>query len=224
MSRAPSASDRAYQQLIRCEFPPGAELREADVAEQLGLGRTPVREALGRLVHDGLVQVRPRQGYLVTPITLADVRAVFELRMILEPAAVELAVRRGAIGDLADLHDLAHVAEGSEAKEGPDAYLSAHLAFHVALARRSGNPRLADAIEQLLTAMERMLCLSVTHHETSGLNEHHRLYDALAAGDAARARRAMEEQIHRSREGVIQALVERLAGDEPLQTGALQLS
>ena len=100
------------------------------------------------------MHVRARQGYRVTPISLADVRHVFELRLVLEPAAVEMAVRNSLPDDLAQLHDLAHATHPRGAQA--DEYLSNHLAFHVALAERSGNPRIAEAVRDLLTEMERL--------------------------------------------------------------------
>lgn len=208
-----NASERAYRELkqmiVRCDLEPGSELREATVSQLLDIGRTPVREALGRLVHDGLVQVRSRQGYRVTPTSLADVREVFELRLILEPAAVEMAIRNSSPDDLAQLHGLAHATHGRAAQA--DEYLSDHLAFHVALAERSGNPRIAKAVRDLLIEMERLLRLSLSVRADEPIvDEHHALYDALASGDAEGAQVAMVAQIERSRERVIRALVERV--------------
>ena len=82
-----SGTDEAYDHLKRrillCDLVPGEELREASLAESTGFGRTPIREALRRLVQERFVEVRPRQGYRVAPITLASVHDVFELRLLL---------------------------------------------------------------------------------------------------------------------------------------------
>ena len=80
--------------ILRCEIAPGERLTEARLVRELGLGKTPIREALVRLIHDRLVRNMPRHGYEVTPITLADVEDLFRLRLILEPAAMGLAAGR----------------------------------------------------------------------------------------------------------------------------------
>src|SRR5205085_4717546 len=96
-----SASERAYQRLraaiVACDPAPGDRITEGDVAQRLAIGKTPVHEALRRLVHEGLVVVRPRQGYVVAPITLGDVEELCGLRLVVEPAAVELAAAGGRI-------------------------------------------------------------------------------------------------------------------------------
>jgi DNA-binding GntR family transcriptional regulator len=209
-ARQISSTERAYRELksriVTCELPPGMELREATLSEELGLGRTPVREAMSRLVHEGLMEVRARQGYRVAPINLAQVHQLFEFRLILEPAAVELAVHKSTPEDLAALHDLAHQASRVGAVAA-DRYLSDHLAFHVALAKRSGNERLTRAIEDVLLEMERILRISVTGQVEPIGGEHHELYEALAQGDAAAAKAAMIDQIERSRTRVVTALI-----------------
>ena len=91
----PSATDIAYRalrdEILRCELAPGSRVVEGEIAERLGMSKTPVKKALGMLIHEGFVEVRPRHGYQVTEITLADVQEVYQLRQILEPAAAELA-------------------------------------------------------------------------------------------------------------------------------------
>jgi DNA-binding GntR family transcriptional regulator len=211
-----SSTERAYQRLkrliITCELAPGAELREAALSERLGFGRTPVREGLRRLVHDGLVEVRARQGYRVTSISLADVQQVFELRLILEPAAVELAIQRSTPEQLGELHALAHATARGDDPDRDEGFFADHLAFHVAIARQSGNPRLARALGDLLTEMERMFHLSLAQRQERAVgHEHHELYDALVSGDVSRARAAVVEQIEQSRRRVIEALVAQLS-------------
>ena len=88
-------TNKVYEQLKRailvCALPPGRELRELALASELGVTRGVVRGALGRLVADGLVELRSRKGYRVSPLDLRDVREVFEMRLLLEPYAVEQA-------------------------------------------------------------------------------------------------------------------------------------
>ena len=89
----------------------GTILNERDLAKQLGVSKTPVRETLTVLDHEGLVRTLPRKGYLVTPLTVQDVHNFFDLRVILESAAVELAVTRMTDDQFASLLSL--VPDGS---------------------------------------------------------------------------------------------------------------
>ena len=92
---ASSQGEIAYTELrrriIRCELEPGERITEAQLASVTGIGKTPVREALTRLVQDGLVRSIPGHGYEVTPITLGDVQDLYNFRLIIEPAAAQLA-------------------------------------------------------------------------------------------------------------------------------------
>lgn len=214
-----SAAERAYsllrRQILACELEPGSELREAAVADMTGFGRTPVREALQRLVSEGLVQVRSRQGYRVSPITLDDVQHVFELRLVLEPVAVELTIARNSDEELAALRHLAHATHRSIEEASYEEYLTDHLAFHVAIAERCGNPRLARAIHELIAERQRLAFLVARNRQRAADPdiEHHELYDAIVERDTERAKRIVVEQIQQHRKRVVDALVARLLGD-----------
>src|SRR5215510_5376137 len=91
----PLLSDRAYERIrhdvISCLLAPGTEISETQLCEHYKLGKAPVRMALNRLAHDGLVRAIPRRGYMVSPVTVRDIHDVFELRLMLEPAAARMA-------------------------------------------------------------------------------------------------------------------------------------
>jgi DNA-binding GntR family transcriptional regulator len=218
------AAERAYRvlrrQILDCELEPGSQLREAAVADRTGFGRTPVREALQRLVREGLVEVRARQGYRVTPITLDDVQHVFELRLVLEPMAVELAIARSSDQELAALRPLAEATHRTTEGGTYERYLTGHLAFHMAIAERSGNPRLARAIHELLAERQRLAFLVARsrRRDAEPEVEHHDLYDAIVERDTERAKRIVVEQIELHRKRVIDALVARLLGDSVQST------
>lgn len=225
-SKSLSRAEQLYQDLRReiltCALAPGAELHEVGIAEATGYGRSPVREALRTLVHDGLVQVRPRQGYRVTPITLEDVHHVFELRLMLEPSAVELAIQRASRDRLEQLHPLAHKTESSD--DSHERFLSEHLAFHVAIAECSANPRLVRAIRDLLDEMQRLIILSRTAHPgAANDHEHHALYEAMLSGDVAAAREIVTTQIQESRQRVAKALAERVVSSDYAPLAGLHL-
>lgn len=208
-----TATDLAYERLKRailtCALAPGTELREASLAEQFELGRTPVRGALGRLVQDGFVEVRPRKGYRITDLKVTDVNEVFELRLMLEPAACELAAARAPRQAVEALHDLAHAEYDHTDPDSYERFLVDNREFHVRLAEAAGNHRLARSIRTLLEEMQRLFFLSLTVRDTSSeqLHEHLDLYEAIVAGDAARARAISADQIEQSRRRVIEALI-----------------
>ncbi len=213
-----SSTDEAYDSLkrriLQCELSPGQELREAALAESDGFGRTPVREALRRLVQEGFVEVRPRQGYRVAPITLASVHDVFELRLLLEPAAVELAIRRAPREAITALHDLAHAHYVHGDQESYERFIVDNLNLHVKIAESTGNQRLAYMLRSLLEEMQRLFFLSLDARDSSieQMHEHHELYDAMLAKDVDAARRIVVDQIEQSRQRVIDALVSRVVG------------
>lgn len=187
------------------------------MADKTGFGRTPVREALRRLVSERLVEVRPRKGYRVTPLTLDDVQHIFEFRLVLEPVAVELAIARSTDEELKTLHPFvsAHEKHRSDEDEAYEDYLIGHLAFHLAIADLSRNPRLARAIRDLLAERRRLAFLAATNRQpdTEPDVEHHDLYDAIIDRDTERAKRIVVAQIEQHRQRVIDALVARLLGD-----------
>jgi DNA-binding GntR family transcriptional regulator len=211
-------TDEAYVDLKRrillCDLSPGEELREAGLSESTGFGRTPIREALRRLVQEGFVEVRPRQGYRVSPITLASVHDVFELRLLLEPAAVEFAIRRAPREALTALHDLAHAQYVHGDQESYERFIVDNLNLHVRIAESAGNQRLARMLGNLLEEMQRLFFLSLDARDSSieQMHEHHELYDAMLARDVEAARRIVVDQIEQSRQRVIEALVTRVVG------------
>jgi DNA-binding GntR family transcriptional regulator len=205
-------TDEAYELLKRailvCELAPGQELRELGLVETTGLSRGAVRGALGRLVTDGLVDLRPRKGYRVTSLDLADVREVFEMRRLLEPYAVELAAQRAPREAVEALHDLAHATYDPADRSSYEQYVVDNREFHVRIAEAAGNRRLAQALRTLLEDMQRLFFLSAGARGGVGeRHEHHDLYDAILIGDAGRARALCEAQIEQARARVVDALL-----------------
>ena len=209
----PLLSDRTYERIrhdiISCVLAPGTEIPEAQLCSQCKIGKAPVRMAVNRLAHDGLVRAIPRRGYRVTPVTLKDVHDVFELRLMLEPAAARMAA--GKV-DAQRLRALDEVSRSGYAPGDPRSisrFLEASMAFQVAIARATGNARLADAIEQLLDEMTRLLHLGLGLRDRSQelSREHRALVKALARGDGDMAERICREQIEAARSMVLSAIL-----------------
>ncbi|RKN12839.1 GntR family transcriptional regulator [Streptomyces radicis] len=217
-----TATDSAHQHLkhliLTGELAPGEELREVALSESTGFGRSPVREALRRLVQEGFVEVRPRQGYRVATVTLASVRDLFEMRLLLEPTAVELAARRAPREELEALHALAHRTYVPGDTASYEAFLQDNREFHVRIARASGNERLARTLQVLLEEMQRLFFIGLGDRDSASemMHEHHDLHDALLARDGDRARAIVIAQIETTRGRVLEGLITR--SDHPHRT------
>ena len=208
MSLSQQAYERIRAEIITCALVPGQHLAQAQLAEKYGLGLTPVREALQRLAHEGLVQPYPRFGYIVSPVTEELVRSLYEFRTILETAAVRLAAQRAS--DQA-LHQVAESARFTYVYKDQAEYahfLDRNAAFHTAIARLAGNPRLSDALTGLLSEFTRIFQLGLDLRDSAAemQAEHLALAEALLARDPDRAARVALDQITRSQQRVLEAL------------------
>lgn len=209
----PLLSDRAYERIkhdiICCLFAPGTEVSEAQLCAQYKLGKAPVRMALSRLAHDGLVRAMPRRGYMVTPVTLQDIQDVFELRLMLEPAAARMAAGHVDAQRLRMLDDICREGYQTGNARSTARFLDANKAFHVTIAQAAGNARLTGAIEQLLDEMTRLLHLGLGMRNRSQemQHEHRALVRALARGDGDTAANICREQIEAARHMVLGAIM-----------------
>jgi DNA-binding GntR family transcriptional regulator len=188
-----SVVDRAYaslrQRILSGELEHHAKLRQEDLAAELGVSRTPVREALGRLAADGLVELLPNRGARVADITPADMRASYEARLIVEPAAAALAAQRRDDPALAAMR--AAIDAHRDAFGDVRAAFNANREFHVALVAASGNDFLLRFVEQLW-ARRIGLRIYEAQRESPKLiavdaDQHEAIADAVQRGDAAAA-------------------------------------
>lgn len=209
----PLLSDRAYERIrhdiIGCVLAPGTEISEAQLCAHYKLGKAPVRMALNRLAHDGLVRAMPRRGYRVTEVTLKDIHDVFELRLMLEPQAARMASGRVDAQRLRALDEACRAGYQPGDTKSTWRFLEANKAFHVEIARATGNRRLAEAVEQLLDEMTRLLHLGLGLRNRSQemSREHRSLVKALARGDGDTAERICREQIEAARGMVLSAIL-----------------
>lgn len=188
---APSLAEQAYRQIhrmiMRCELAPSAEVTQNELVASTGLGRSPVREALARLTAEGLMVSRPRFGYQIAPITLADVREIFGLREIVESAAAELACQ---LASDADFDQLDALCVAPDPAEDAEAAMARNRDFHLLIGRLSGNRRLADVIERLVWESDRFFCYQA--HSGYPADEvptaHQRLVQVMRSRDQASVR------------------------------------
>ncbi|WP_406288878.1 GntR family transcriptional regulator [Embleya sp. NBC_00896] len=202
-SRTSTARREIRDRILCLEMPPGESFSEGGLAASLDMGRTPVREALNLLAHEGLVAVAPHSGYRVVPVTLRDVRELLELRLPVEALAARLVARRR---DAAGLRELVETA-GAEAP-GTDPLPLGHIAFSAALAARAGNARAAEVGEYALHHQVRHLHLAAALGEPGWPTPDRRaLLAAIEAGDQDAAAAAVETELRALGAAVFTALV-----------------
>jgi DNA-binding GntR family transcriptional regulator len=206
-------TDKAYHavkhDILVCELAPGAAVTERELGARYALGKAPLREALIRLTHEGLLQPIPRTGYRITPVTIQDVEDIFALRLLLEPAAARQAVGHIDRALLQELNELCRAGYTPGDRASETAFLRANRQFHVAIANASGNRRLAHLLGQLLEETERLfhLGLAVRDRTEEMKHEHEDLVAALVGGDAAAAERATIQQIEAARDMVMDGIL-----------------
>lgn len=205
-SASPRASDLAYQEILArildLRLPPGAQVNEISLADELGLSRMPVHEAVARLAVDRFVTVLPRRGSHVSSLQIEDVLDMFEAREAIECGVAHIAARRASDADLRQLRSLVDDAE--QAKEGfdHDRFLRDDLAIHQFLVHMVRNTLLQDAADRLLlhnVRFWRSYWASRPAQESSMIS-HDDLLVALESRDAEGAERAMRQHISASLE------------------------
>lgn len=153
------ASDVAYgriqEMIVHLLLWPGSAVDEKSLAADLGLGRTPVREALQRLAAERLVTVLPRRGLLIPPIGLGEIREILEARMALECGTARLAARYAGEDDLQTLRDLVQATEDARIRTDFPLFLEADREVHLFVAHVSRNSFLEDAVRRILKHNER---------------------------------------------------------------------
>ncbi len=212
--------DSAYQTIRRRildnVYPQGHQLLEEELAVELGMSRTPVREALVRLEHEHLVQLIPRHGMRVVPLSLDDLRNTYEVLTALELTAVERLARAGPSAAVFDAIDEALDAmDGAIGKGDRDAWLAADEHFHRTLLDLCGNARLKALADVLWDQSHRARITTVRlRPDLQPSNEEHRaVVDAIRRGDWKGARtRHLRHRVRTSREIIMLLDQYRLAG------------
>ncbi|MEO1122182.1 MAG: GntR family transcriptional regulator [Pseudomonadota bacterium] len=204
--RAPSESraDLAYsalkQRVIENAFPVGAFFLEQELADLLGMSRTPIREALVRLAHEGFVEIRPRHGMRVLPISSKDMRDIYAILTALEAeVAAELAERGLSGSELMALRGAVDQMEQALKRDDLVAWAAADARFHRDLVAASQNDRIRATITQYWEQSQRvrMSTLRLRAKPVRSTREHHALVDAIAARKPNRARKLHRE--HRAK-------------------------
>jgi DNA-binding GntR family transcriptional regulator len=196
-----SVVDHVYaalrERILAGELRRGTRLRQASLAEELGVSRTPLREALRRLATEGLVEFSPNRGATVSELDFGDMRHAWAARVALEPGAARLAAERCDAQAIATMH-AAIDRQRSVAGDKIESF-AANRAFHLALAAASGNPHLTRFAEMLWVPRIGVPIYQAQAPEPAGAqawaDEHERIAEAIASGDADAAERLTREHV-----------------------------
>jgi DNA-binding GntR family transcriptional regulator len=194
-------AERAYldlrDRIVTLRLPPGAVLREEELMAELGIGRTPLREAVKRLTLENLVAVRPRRGTFVTDVHPSDIAALTEVRAELEGFAAQLAATRLDGEGRALVLALRAEVDQLDREGDQDGLMRLDQRIHRLTWAQSRNPYLVETLERSFTlslriwyvVLDRMPSLRTTVHRQT------QLLEALLAGDAVAARALMHEHV-----------------------------
>ncbi len=194
--------------IIDGHLKPGERLMEIQLAEELGVSRTPVREAIRKLELEGFVVMIPRKGAYVTDISIKDIADVFELRWALEALAAELAAERATEEEIEQMErhllELAKVVEEQDVKK----IVEIDTKFHETIYTASRNKRLGQILSLLgeLIQRYRTLTLSKSERIKVTMEEHRAIVEALAARDPQRAGRLAQEHIESAENSLMDVL------------------
>lgn len=211
MPLAESAYEKLRNMILTGELPPESAITENSIVDRLAIGKTPVREAMRRLVLEGLLDVTPRLGYTVTAITRSDVEDLFQLRVINEVAAAQLAADRLDEAAFARLTELSRTGYNPEDRESMLRYIRVNTEFHDIIARASGNARLAALIDRMMQESRRFIQIAILsdEHGHNVIEQHAAIVAALRSRDmdaiAATVRLHVEDGGHVTRDSMIEA-------------------
>ena len=213
-----SLAGKAYEivkgEIITCALEPGQQIVQSQLAERYHIGLTPVREALQRLAQEGFVQPIPRFGYIVSPITLSDVREIFELRSIVESSAARLAAVRGLQEQLTKILAHADFTYVYKERQSYTDFLAHNADFHRSVAVAARNQRLVDLVSKLLDELTRVFHLGLDLRDSAEemRDEHLALAQVLCDRDPDRAEQIVQSQIVTSQNRILEALAQRISG------------
>jgi len=198
--------NRAYNEIKRRilnnEIPSNSIMLEQELAELLDMSRTPIREALIRLSNEGMVEVRPRHGMRVLPLSAQDMSEIYDILTALESKAAEIVATNGLNREqLTELHSSIDEMDSSLERNDLTAWGNADERFHRLLVEYSENQRLINIVNTFWDQSHRvrMLTLHIRPKPSKSNRDHRKVIDAIEVGDPETARN--EHREHRRKSG-----------------------
>ncbi len=193
------------QSIINGSLPSGAEVNQVQIAERLGVSRGPVREALGILEQEGLVQSTPYKSVIVTPLTRSYVDELYSVRVALESLALERAIDRLQPEDLEELNAIVETMRIAVHEQDSERLAITDLAFHEYIVRLADHELVLKLWKQIEVGVQR--CVHTRHEIYTFLDEvvgtHPTLVTAMANQDKATAKQILYEHIYESASHIV---------------------
>ncbi|QKV52194.1 GntR family transcriptional regulator [Comamonas antarctica] len=183
--------------LTTLAYKPGEYLNIASLMEDLAMGRTPINHALHRLSNEGLVQIIPRKGVVVSPLSIDDALHMIDVRLANETLCARLAAQHITAEELAQLRGVAAAFDAAVAQRKVAEMMRLDRTFHELIASASRNPVLMDVLRVLHGKSQRFWAISLSSHGHvfEVQDEHVQILDALAAGNADAAEQCVKAHV-----------------------------
>lgn len=203
-------ADNVYRTLrraiVRHELKPGTHLSVPALAEQFGVSRSPVREAVQRIVREGLATEQPHRGALVTEFNAAELEPLYEVRRALDGLVARLAATRIDREGLAQITQILDEQGHALATNDLERHVETDIGFHTALLRAARNPVLEEMLGQVYDRIRSAMLSRVSPTGPKlALEDHRAIYRAVAAGDADAAEHAGQRHVSRALERLREA-------------------
>jgi DNA-binding GntR family transcriptional regulator len=208
-SQSEVAYRRILERIVSLEMPPGSVVNEAKLREELGIGRTPIREALQRLGRENLVRSVPHRGTFVTDVNITDLARITEVRVVLEAHAARLAAEKLSASDRAEIEGLLDLVAGAVTDQHE--LMRLDQLIHRTVYRAARNPFLEATLERYFNLSLRLwyLVLDREVRLREAVDEHVELLRAILAGDGDLAETIMRKHVTGFEREIRKHLVER---------------
>ena len=200
--------DQLLGRILRRELEPGERISPPEIAAALGVSITPVRDAVNQMAAEGLVTVMPRRGTVVSPVSIHDIEELYEIRLMIEPEAADLAASRATPAEIAHVQELASRLESGPAADAAgiedlETYLqeiATDAELHAGVVRAAHNQRLDTLYDGLRThvLIARAVFPRLYRGQPHRRGEHQRIVDAIAGHDGIAARDAMAAHLRQA--------------------------
>jgi len=204
-----SVATAVRHMIVDGELKPGERINEVHLSQQLGVSRTPLREALARLAHEGALETIPRIGHFVRPLTVAEIEQLYQIRPLLDPEALRLAglPSKEKIARLRDIN------ESIAAAKDPDEVISTDDEWHIELISDCPNKILVDLIKQFIRRTHRyeVTLMRERAHVMRATTNHEAILRALRRSDLRAASKALRANLESGRAPIIAWIESRQA-------------
>lgn len=196
--------------IIEMQLRPGERLNEMQLTEMLGVGRTPLREAINRLLVEQLVEFQPNRGFFIRQVDVKEIEDIFEMRAIVEVAAVRFVVERASDFEINSLVDHCEMILRDHPSSDPSDLVREDVMFHERLAALTGNAPLLRSVQEINSRINFVRLAPRGEERKRSFEEHTKIVRMIAARDADRAAELMANHVTHRAGGLRRAIADGL--------------